>query len=315
AQQTTKNYIITQAGNLPCKRIIHFAAQNDIKLLVSQVLQECEIQQYTSVAFPAIGTGEAGRNPAEVADNMIDAVTAFAKWNSAPSLKSIKVVIFQPHLMSVFHASMQKREKSATTVFKSSEKHPSKKKATVVLEKKIDLAVVQICGENKKEVEEAEKWLRGAISKEQSQTEIVDESISHFGEEESEELDALEERLKIVLRVEGTSIEISGVAKDVCMASLAVHKMILRVKAAKEKEIEAKLIQNLIEWKYFGKGSYVPFSSLTNMELENAYIRKQKIIEVTIGEQIYTVDVERKTAVDAQGAEISIIRVDKSEGK
>ncbi|NXH92865.1 PAR14 polymerase, partial [Edolisoma coerulescens] len=325
--QTNKDYIITQAGNLPCKKIIHFAAQNDIKFLVSQVLHECELQQYTSVTFPAIGTGEAGRNPAEVADNMTDAVTDFARWNSAPSVKTVKVVIFQPHLMSVFHASMQKREKSAATLFKSlvskvyhktrslwtSEKHSSKKKAEVVLEKKISQAVLQICGENKKEVEEAEKWLRSAISKEQSQTEIVDESISHFGDEEREELGDLQEKLKIFLRLRSNSIDISGVTKDVWMASSAIHKMVLRVKAAKEKEIQAKVLQNSIEWKYSEKGSYVPFSSLTNVELENAYTGKEKIIEVTIGEQIYTVDMERKTAVDAQGREIPIIRVDKSE--
>ncbi|NXY63930.1 PAR14 polymerase, partial [Callaeas wilsoni] len=321
--QSDNNYIITQAGNLPCKKIIHFVPQNDIKFLVSKVLQECERQQYTSVAFPAIGTGEAGRNPAEVADNMIDAVTDFAKRNSATSVKTIKVVIFQPHLMSVFQASMQKREKSTAAriksfvskayhmAFWSSEKHSSKEKTKVVLQKKIHLAVVQICGENKKEVEEAEKWLRGAVSREQSQTEIVDEFISHFGEEESEELENLEKKLKIALDLKNTSIEISGVTKDVCMASLAVHKMILRVKAAKENQ--AKLLQNSIEWKYFEKDSYVPFNSLTNMELENAYMRKQKTIEVTIGERIYTVDMECKTAVDAQGRQTSIMRFDKSE--
>ncbi|NXM11951.1 PAR14 polymerase, partial [Ploceus nigricollis] len=325
AQQTAKNYIITQAGNLPCKKIMHFVHQNDIRSLVSQVLQECELQQYTSVAFPAIGTGEARRNPAEVADSMIDAVTDFAKRNSATSVKTIKVVIFQPHLMSVFQASMQKREKSTATRIKSfvskayhlgrslwtSEKQSPKGKTKVVLEKKIDLAVVQICGENKKEVEEAEKWLRSAISREQSQTEIVDETISHFDEEDNEELDDLEKKLKIRLNLKSTSIEISGVAKDVCLASLAVHKMILRVKAAKE--TQAKLLQNSIEWKYSEKDSYVPFNSLTNVELENAYTGKQKTVEVTIGERIYTVDMECKTAVDAQGRQISIIRIDKSE--
>ncbi|NXW75116.1 PAR14 polymerase, partial [Hirundo rustica] len=321
--QTVNRYIITQAGNLPCKKIIHFVYQDDIRSLVSQVLQECDLQQYTSVAFPAIGTGEARRNPAEAADNMIDAVTDFAKRNSATSVKTIKVVIFQPHLMSVFQASMEKREKSTATLIKSlvskayhialwsSEKHSPKEKTKVVLEKKIDLAVVQICGENKNEVEEAEKWLRSTVSKEQSQIEIVDESISHFGEEEGEELDDLEKKLKIVLDVKSTSIEISGVTKDVCLASVAIHKMILRVKAAKE--IQAKLLQNSIEWKYFEKDSYVPFNSLTNVELENAYMGKQKTVEVTNGEQIYTVDMERKTAVDAQGKQISIIRVDKTE--
>ncbi|NXL69843.1 PAR14 polymerase, partial [Leptocoma aspasia] len=320
---TDKNYIITQAGNLPCKKIMHFVYQDDIRLLVSQVLQECELQQYTSVAFPAIGTGEARRNPAEVADSMIDAVTGFAKRNSATSVKTIKVVIFQPHLMSVFQASMQKREKSTATRIKSlvskayhialwsSEKHSPKEKTKVVLEKKIDLAVVQICGENKKEVEEAEKWLRSAISREQSHAEIVDESIPHFGEEEGEQLDDLGKTLNIALNLKSTSIEISGVAKAVCEASAAVHKMILRVKAAKE--TEAKLLQNSVEWKYCEKDSYVPFNSLTNMELENAYMGKQKTVEVTIGERIYTVDMKHKTAVDAEGRLISITRIDKSE--
>ncbi|NXA93472.1 PAR14 polymerase, partial [Melanocharis versteri] len=325
AQQTGNNYIITQAGNLPCKKIIHFVYQEDIKFMVSQVLQECELQQYTSVTFPAIGTGEARRNPAEVADNMIDAVTDFAKRNPATSVKIIKVVIFQPYLMSVFQTSMQKREMSTATRIKSlvskayhmgkslwsSEKRSPKEKNKVVLDKKINVAVVQICGENKKEVEEAEKWLRNAISKEQSQIEIVDDSISYFGEEEREELDDLGEKLKIVLLLKGTSIEISGVTKDVWMASSAVHKMICRVKDGKE--TQAKLLQNSVEWKYFEKDSYVPFPSLTNLELENAYVGKQKIIEVTIREQKYTVHLERKTAVDAQGKQISITRVDKSE--
>ncbi|NWT22077.1 PAR14 polymerase, partial [Cardinalis cardinalis] len=325
AQQTDKNYIITQAGNLPCKNIMHFVYQSDIRSLVSQVLQVCELQQYTSVIFPAIGTGEARRNPAEVAGNMIDAVTDFAKRNPATSVKNIKVVIFQPHLMSVFQASMQKREQSTATRIKSfvskayhmgkslwsSEKHSPKEKTKVLLEKKIDLAVVQICGENKKEVEEAEKCLRSAISREQSHTEIVDETISHFDEEEDEELDDLEKKLKIRLNLKSTSIEITGVAKDVYLASLAVDKMIRKIKAAKE--AQAKLLQNSVEWKYSEEDSYVPFNSLTNVELENAYKTKQKTVEVIVGERIYTVDMERKTAVDAQGGQISIIRIDKSE--
>ncbi|XP_071291435.1 protein mono-ADP-ribosyltransferase PARP14-like isoform X3 [Agelaius tricolor] len=325
AQQTDKNYIITQAGNLPCKNIMHFVYRSDIRSLVSQVLQECDLRQYTSVIFPAIGTGEACRNPAEVAGNMIDAVTDFAKKNPATSVKTIKVVIFQPHLMSVFQASMQKREQSTATQIKlfvskmyhagksllSSEKHSPKGKTKVVFEKKIDPAVVQICGENKKEVEEAEKWLRSAISSEQSHAEIVDETISHFDEEEIEELDDLGKKLKICLILKNTSIEITGVAKDVCQASSAVHKMIRKIKAAKE--AQAKLLQSSVEWKYSEKDSYVPFNSLTNVELEYAYKTKQKIVEVIIGERIYTVDIERKTAVDAQGGQISIKRIDKSE--
>ncbi|NXP05277.1 PAR14 polymerase, partial [Thinocorus orbignyianus] len=325
ASQQKKLYITTQAGKLPCKNIIHFVAQDDIKSLVTTVLQECESQRYTSVTFPAIGTGEAGRDPAVVADNMIDAVLDFARNNPAPSVKTIKVVIFQPHLLSVFHKSMQKREDSTKPAPRSfisklkalwsSEKPSPKVKNKAVLEKKIDETVVQICGENKKKVEEAEKWLQSTILKEQFQTEITDESIIHFGEAESEELCDLQKKLKIALSLDGTSVQISGVAKDVWIAYSQVQQMIHRVKAAKHEEMRAELLQNLIEWKYFGKDSYVPFDSLTNLHLENAFIAKRNSISVCIDGKKYTVKIKDRYAEDDQGNHISILRVDKSEDR
>ncbi|XP_009867328.1 PREDICTED: poly [ADP-ribose] polymerase 14-like [Apaloderma vittatum] len=320
--QSNKNYITTQAGSLPCKKIIHFVAQEDIKALVSKVLEECESQQYTSVTFPAIGTGEAGRDPAMVADSMTDAITDFARANSAPSVKMIKVIIFQPHLMSVFHRSMQKGESLAKTSAKSlfsklksfwrPEKPSPKVKTKTVLKKKVDVAVVQICGENKKKVEEAESWLKAAILQEQFQREITDDSILHFGEAENEELYMLQEKFKIALQLDNNSIRISGIEKDVWIAYAAVKEMIHRVEAAKQEESKAEFLQNFIEWKYF-ENSYVPFDSLTNMHLEDAYLAKQKDISVTINKRTYTVNLEDKYAVDDQGKRLPIIRVDKSQ--
>ncbi|XP_053925815.1 protein mono-ADP-ribosyltransferase PARP14 isoform X2 [Cuculus canorus] len=322
ASQPNKGYITTEGGRLPCKKIIHCIAHDDIKMIVSKVLQECELQQYTSVTFPAIGTGEAGLDPAVVADDMIDAVTDFARSNSAPSLKTVKVVIFQPHLLSVFHASMQKRGHSAKKTAKllyskikswwNSEKCDAKGKTKPLLEKKIDVAVVQICGENKKKVEEAENWLKNAILKDQFQTEIKEESIAHFGERESKELHDLQKKLKIE-HLDSTSIRISGVEKDVWMAYSAIQEMIHRVKAAKQEEFSAELLQNLIEWKYFEKDSYVPFDSLTNMQLENAFLSKQEDILVTIDKKKYTVNIEGRYAVDEQGKQRPVRRIDKCE--
>ncbi|NWS38481.1 PAR14 polymerase, partial [Probosciger aterrimus] len=321
APQANKNYITTQAGRLPCKKIIHFIAQDDIKMLVSTVLQECEFQQYTSVTFPAIGTGKAGRDAAVVAEDMLNAVTDFARSNSAPSVKTVKVVIFQPHLLSVFQTSMQKRENTAKTAdklqlsklksFQSSEKCSPKGKAKAVLKKKIDLAVVQICGENKKKVEETENWLRSAILKEQLETKITDEFISDFIEAQREELHDLQNKLRIALYLDGTSIRISGVAKDVWIAYSTIKDMIYRVKNAKQKESSAELLKSVIEWKYYENDSYVPFDNLTNMHLENAFLGKEKDTSVIINKKKYTVNLEAKHIVDDQGKCTPIIRVDR----
>uniref|UniRef100_A0A8C3BJI8 Poly [ADP-ribose] polymerase n=1 Tax=Cairina moschata TaxID=8855 RepID=A0A8C3BJI8_CAIMO len=321
--QPNNGYITTQAGGLPCKKIIHVVSQENIKVAVSKVLQECERQQYASVTFPAIGTGQAGCLPDVAADGMMNAVIDFAKSNTTPSVKTIKVVIFQPHLLRVFHTSMKKRGSPGKTKSKSllskltsllsSEKESPKGKPRAVLEKKIDQAVVQICGENKKQVEETEAWLKSAILKEQFHTEIKDDSILDFGEAEHEELRDLQKTRNIALVWTNNIIQISGVSKDVWFAYSSIQHMIHRVKAAKQEEIKAELLKNLIEWKYLEKDSYVPFDRLTNMHLENALEEKKKEISVMIQEKKYTVNIADKYAVDDQGQRKSITRIDKSE--
>ncbi|XP_015724138.1 protein mono-ADP-ribosyltransferase PARP14 isoform X2 [Coturnix japonica] len=322
ALQPHDGYITTEGGSLPCKKIIHFIAQENIKVPVSKVLQECELQQYTSVTFPAIGTGQAGRFPDAVADEMMDAITDFARKNSTPSVKTIKIVIFQPHLLNVFHTSMKKRENPGKTKSKSliswmtsflmPEKHPPKEKCKVFLENKVDQAAVQICGENEKQVEKAETWLKSTILKEQFQKEIKDDSISDFDEAENEELRDLQKRLNIALFLGDNFIRITGFSKDVWFAYSSIQDIIHRVKIAKYEVIKAELYQNLIEWKYLEKDSYVSFDCMTNMYLESAFIKKQKDVSIIINKKKYKVDVERRYATDEEGQRIRLTRTDKS---
>lgn len=52
--------ILTSAGQLPCRAIVHVVGQSnpaDIKNTVYSVLKLCEEQKFQSVAFPALGTG------------------------------------------------------------------------------------------------------------------------------------------------------------------------------------------------------------------------------------------------------------------
>uniref|UniRef100_A0A8C5RA89 Poly [ADP-ribose] polymerase n=1 Tax=Leptobrachium leishanense TaxID=445787 RepID=A0A8C5RA89_9ANUR len=67
AAQPNKRFILTQNGNLQCKRILHIYIKKtaaDVKRAVCDVLQECEAQQFTSVAFPALGTEQSVDLPA-----------------------------------------------------------------------------------------------------------------------------------------------------------------------------------------------------------------------------------------------------------
>lgn len=59
--QPNPGMIMTQPGNLKSKKIIHIVGQTDpIKICksVKNALQMCVKNSYTSVSFPAIGTGK-----------------------------------------------------------------------------------------------------------------------------------------------------------------------------------------------------------------------------------------------------------------
>ncbi|NXQ82102.1 PAR15 polymerase, partial [Nyctibius grandis] len=110
--QFQSGFITTQGGKLLCSKIIHLIHNVDVKSQVSKVLNECELRMYQSVAFPAIGTGQARQNPAKVADDMLDAVVEFASKRSVQHLKKIKIIIFQTSMLRDFYESMKKREDS-----------------------------------------------------------------------------------------------------------------------------------------------------------------------------------------------------------
>lgn len=59
--QANTGIIMTQPGNLKCKKILHLVGQTDlvkINKVVKEALQLCVKNSHTSVSFPAIGTGE-----------------------------------------------------------------------------------------------------------------------------------------------------------------------------------------------------------------------------------------------------------------
>ncbi|NXA17793.1 PAR14 polymerase, partial [Ibidorhyncha struthersii] len=322
--------VITQGGKLLCRKIMHLINGNNVKSQVSVVLEECERRKYKSVAFPAIGTGQAGQSPAKVADDMLDAIMEFASKTSVQHLKKIKIIIFQTNMLRHFYESMKKREGSDSpttgswvSVFKfflGGKPQPIEKKKPVVLEKKVDLATFQICGESKKNVDATESWIKNLILKEQFENIISDELIENFDERQIETLADLQRTKHVTIQLENKHsphhIKISGVSRDVCFVSVEVQKMIQKIKDTEEERSKAELVYNLVEWRYAGSNrSFVAFDKLTNMQLEDAKIAKKTHLTVKINKTNYSVDLNTLQATDDQGKTINIQRVPKNEGK
>ncbi|NXM84274.1 PAR14 polymerase, partial [Oenanthe oenanthe] len=330
AGQYQSGFITTQGGNLLCSKIIHLISDNQVKSQVSKVLHECERRMYKSVAFPAIGTGQAGLSSAKVADEMLDAITEFARQKSVQHLQTIKIVIFQTKMLKDFYESMKKREDSDSSTTESwlsmlksffwGRKQSSEKKKVKNLEKKVNLVTFQICGESKKKVDETESWIKGLILKEQFENTISDEVIESFDETQIAILEDLQRRMQVTVQFKNNlsppQIKISGISRDVYSVSQKVQEMIQQIKSCEEEQSKAELLYNLVEWRYPGSNdSFVSFDKLTNMKLEHAKISRNLHLSVKIENRNYKVDLNTLKATDDQGKTINLQRVRKDEGK
>ncbi|XP_048340457.1 protein mono-ADP-ribosyltransferase PARP14 [Sphaerodactylus townsendi] len=330
ASQANNGFITTQGGNLICKNIIHLIPDSDINSQVSKVLQECELRKYSSVAFPAIGTGQGGKSPENAADEMIGAIADFAGNKSPHHVKVIKIVIFQPHMQKAFYACMKNKEgsslPSSTSLwsrvksFVTSKIQPTPKKRLLLLETKLEAAVFEICGEHKKNVEDTEAWLKQLILQEQEERRISDVLIDMFDEEEIKQLNDLQRRLHIAIHLDKKktppSILVSGCSRHVLEAQMKIQNLIQRIKDDREEESKAKLAQNLVEWQYSPRGDlFLPFSLLENLHLEDAKVNNNRKVEINIEGRSFKADIKNMTATDDQGTSINIRRLGKEEGK
>ncbi|NXS16893.1 PAR14 polymerase, partial [Mystacornis crossleyi] len=329
AGQYQSGFITTQGGNLLCRKIIHLITNNQVKSQVSKVLHECEQRRYKSVALPAIGTGQAGQNPAKVADEMLDAIVEFARQKSVQHLQTVKIVIFQMTMLTDFYESMKKREdsdspstESLLSTFKSffwGKKQSSGKKKSMILEKKVYLVTFQICGESQAKVDATESWIKDLILKEQLENTIADEAIESFDETQIAILEDLQRINRVTIQLENKlsppQIKINGINRDVYSISLEVQRMIQQIKS-EEEQSKAELLYNRVEWRYPGSNdSFVAFDKLTNMQLEHAKVFKKPYLNVRINKKNYKVDLNTLKATDDQGKSINLQRVAKDKGK
>ncbi|XP_008583378.1 PREDICTED: poly [ADP-ribose] polymerase 14 [Galeopterus variegatus] len=325
AQQGKNDYIITTGGLLRCKNIIHVVGGNDVKKSVSCVLQECEKRDYSSICLPAIGTGSAKQDPDKVAKAIIDAIEDFIQKGSVKSVKKVKVVIFLPQVLDVFYANMKKREGSQSSPqqsvisklasFLGFSKQSPKKQNPLVLEKKTESAIFQVCGEDMKNVESSISWIQELIEKEQCPYTCEDECIKDFDEKEYKELNELQKKLNIIISLDRKrpSIQVLGITRDVWKARNEIEKMIKRVRLSKEQESRADCISEFIEWQYSDNNTFCCFDKITNLLLEDARRGKKGTIDIKINNQKYTVNLETNTATDANGRNLHVQRLTKSE--
>ncbi|KAL3975250.1 hormonally upregulated Neu-associated kinase [Sarotherodon galilaeus] len=317
--------ILTSAGQLPSRNIIHVVGQNNpanIKNMVYSVLKFCEENNLSSVAFPALGTGQGGASPSAVADAMVDAVVEFVRKKQPRFVQSVKILIFQTAMLNHFHMSMKKRqgetveEKSVFGKIKGlvSGSDQSSPVDLVLEREEFEPTVFQLCADDNKALSQAKKRINDLIVAEQAQKTISDPFISQLSQADMEELNALQRKLTVSIRLDkgaedqDPEIHLEGLTRDVFTAESAVRDIIRKVERAENSKRQALLVSSLVEWQFPDhSGSMVPFDIYTNLKLEEALEKKQKV-KIQINNEMYTADPGLRKAVSANRRNLELFR-------
>ncbi|KAM4609063.1 poly(ADP-ribose) polymerase family member 14-related sequence 1 [Polymixia lowei] len=329
--QANPGMILTQPGNLKCKKILHLAGQTDpqkINKAVKDALQICVTNVYTSISFPAIGTGQGNTQASQVADAMLDAVVDVVNQSAPNSLKMIRIVIFQPAMLKDFHSSMQKKECTDTQDKGSvwgriksfftggSTDKPQKSHDFVIKGQEVEPACFHICGDSQAEVDSAEQWINNLISMELSSQCIKGNAILNLSTADHRRIEDMQTAMGVSVTIENkdpqASVTIEGLTKDVLKATAEIHEMLRTARDDEDFKNNRQLAATLVDWQYQPQGlQFQSFDDTSNFHLERALINKQPHVDVNIQGQSYKVTMPDGPATDGQGGTLQIRRIDK----
>ena len=287
-------------GQLKCKKIFHVVATDDHNQLLGKTISAClkraEKLKFSSIAFPAIGTGMSGYTLDDAAHSICSSIIAFGQ-SSPVHVKQVRIVIFQSAMYQSFKdkfveivnkPGLWKRMASVVSSWiygdgsaeESVTKHalPSPpqpvKPALTISEKSVLL--IQIYAEDLNKVKKTEERLHRLIDEQFTNENFADEEISKLTNKQKEDLrrKAKQKHVEITIEIgkDFSYIKLRGDRNDVADLKVDIQQVLGIIRANESKQREAKLLHDKVKWSWLNEdGEYEEYDALTNYHIEEAY--------------------------------------------
>ncbi|MGH0134605.1 UNVERIFIED_CONTAM: hypothetical protein FKN15_033512 [Acipenser sinensis] len=240
----------------------------DAKILSQIVMKSlcmAESDSEKSIAFPAIGTGNLGFPKDKVAKIMMEQVLDFAERVYQGSKLDVFFVLYPPDRGTVKDAM--------SSSLGTNKQGPC----------------VEICGEDKEALMEAEKWIRHTLLRSPERLTIQNNHIYYFGQKEHDDLSRFqciyEVSIKEMVKDGKASLEITGTPQRVIKTMLVVEKLCCEVQEEYAMAEENEMLQSLVQWRC----TDIPALAETEItsSIERAYLsRKMSPVIIINGQKI-----------------------------
>ncbi|XP_043914007.1 protein mono-ADP-ribosyltransferase PARP14-like [Protopterus annectens] len=287
------NVLTTDSGGLKSKVIMHFTGSDSLdatQKAVKNVIQECEQYNFTSVAFPAIGTGQGKNDPAKVADTMLDTIALAVKSGLMFSLTTIRIVILCRNIFNIFKTKLENRlgmpppHSNFMDRIGNRLRKPFKQAMPLedseIFETKnvISPAIFDVIGMLKDSVKNAKERIESIFNDNFSDDCIEDEEIAYLSDTVIQNVLqwGAEFNVRITIKKGCTNeIRVQGLTKDVKEVLKAVE---IELKSVLKKELDQHhqyQIYQVIQWQYEECNQYSTFTERQTSTLKITSVKEK----------------------------------------
>ncbi|XP_036417765.1 protein mono-ADP-ribosyltransferase PARP9 [Colossoma macropomum] len=263
----------TNAYKLDCKAVYHTVCAvkgsiSSIQKVVTRCLGKAKGKSFSSISFPALGTGHLGFQKEDVAQVMISAVVEFAREHKGKKM-DVYFVIF-PKDTEIFKAF----EKKIDFIKKTQSRTTGQTTGSVFYntEEASGTPVIDLFSSSCEALREAKAWAWRILHISSGDITINNNHVIQFGQEDHGKLMSLQTKFNVLITVffrDGKcGITINGEPTDVSSAALEVEVMLLKAQEHFAKAEENDLLHSVVYWQAF-PGSEEPE---INAALEKAYL-------------------------------------------
>ncbi|XP_035682346.1 protein mono-ADP-ribosyltransferase PARP14-like [Branchiostoma floridae] len=340
-QQDHGAVVLTGAGNMPYKGILHLTHPNTkvLKKSIKTCLETADKKGFRSISFPAVGTGGFAISPDQAASLMLDGVTDFAQKGSPQSLTTVRITVFQQQMLQNFHSEMDQRAREL--VHKSrgfSAKVTSRfKKVAHSLGKRSRVA--KILGFSSSDgkrsvgdttttptslllhfygtdgaVDMAKRRVQETVDENFKEEKINDAAVLQLSSDEVDMLKAYGQQNSVSIIVDQGQggrhcITIQGISDVASVMSKVWEVLHAKMEESRKRE-QALSLKKDLSWCYEQPdGTYVPFDPLINLQIEEAY-RKNKKGKVQYEDDVGQCEIDFSTMKEKASGQVSNVRRD-----
>ena len=236
--------------------------------------------QFTSIAFPGIGTGMEGFSPEAAAKDMINGLQ---KCN-APYNLYVRIVLFEDRVYKAFktvikdHQSTWLQRAGRVTgiamknLFWGGHTEQGDEPMDVDTQADETEMELRIFGETEECVKSAEGSIYTLINKQFKTEDFEDEKISSLNHTQERNLEREARQMQLVFRMDRNlnTIELKGSKESIAEMKLKIGEALRQVEMKASRKAQAETMMKTVQWKRQDSGD-TPYDPETNLEIEEMY--------------------------------------------